>query len=801
MKATVRFPVLTGVFMTSMATVVLELALTRLFSVLLYYHFAFMAISIALLGLGAGGLLGYRISRDGTLERLGGRLAFISSLNAVVTVFSLVIILHNQLPVVTLDSTALGRLATIYIAATLPFISSGIVLSVVIARAVENAGKVYFADLMGGSAGGLLLIPLLNILGAPNTIIVSATMFAASSIAWWSLRGRRQAWRAMVAPAVLVAVMVANARLRFIDVIRAKGRDLSDEVFNRWNSFSRVGVAQDPDGLYIRIDADAASRVAEVPLSNAPYWRGELEGHGSGVAHVLADRHHPGYTALIIGPGGGYDVARALAAGAGKVQGIEINPIIVRNVMLGVAKGMSHSLYARDDVAIAIGDGRSYIRRSRDRYGVIQATLVDTWASTAAGAFALTENNLYTVDAFQEYLRHLEPAGFLSVTRWEFEQPREALRLVSLALAALVSEGVRRPASQILVVSDERPNVSGSRTTVLVKRTPFTADDLAVVERLARQTGMVVLYRPDRMVKTVFTDLVNAPDVRRFQDDYPFDIAPVWDNRPFFFFNVRMPAITDLWNRRDSMDRKVNLGIMMLSCLVLISLLAVCVLLVLPARLGAPFPGGRRIRSLLAIIAAIGLGYMLVEVACIQSFVLFLGHPTYALTVAVSVLLVTSGLGSLWTGRYGNSSLPAHLGRMTMLSAAYIVILGAAVTRVLPPLVYLPLGGRVVVSLIILAPAGLLMGTAFPMSLRLVGRRDAGAVQWAWAINATSSVLGSLLAVFISIHLGIWQTLASGAACYLGACGLSAGVHRSLKGVLGARGQARPGAGSVDVAQ
>ena len=240
-------------------------------------------------------------------------------------------------------------------------------------------------------------------------------------------------------------VIIANTKYHFVEVRYAKGQKLHDEQLTKWNSLSRIGLAKDPDsgGEMIYIDADASTGIANfdfnhlTPLTISKY----LMHQGPALPYNI----RPGAKTLVIGPGGGWDVSRALASGSHDVTGVEINPIIANTIMRERYPQLSHGLYLRPDVHIYVEDGRSFVRRSPETYQVIQATLVDTWASTAAGAFALSENNLYTTDAFRDYLSHLTDDGLLAFTRWGFDPPRESLRLVSLAMAALQGSGRRRP--------------------------------------------------------------------------------------------------------------------------------------------------------------------------------------------------------------------------------------------------------------------------------------------------------------------------------------------------------------------
>ena len=303
-----------------------------------------------------------------------------------------------------------------------------------------------------------------------------------------------------------------------------------------------------------------------------------------------------------------------------------------------------------------VSDGRSFIRNSHDKYDVVQMTLVDTWASTAAGAFALSENNLYTVEAFREYFEHLKPDGMIAITRWEFAKPREALRVVSQAMEALHELGVEDSSQNFIVVSDGPLDTDGKPVLVLAKKSPFTLEEQkAVLNHIEGADGnganlnLHVLYMPATgerpgMAHPAFAKLIRGQDPQGFSASYPYNVTPVTDNAPFFFFTLK-PEQVFRGSDAGGIDWKVNLGIAILGIVLIVSIAAVLLFLVLPLALSPDTRSGRSLRVLYFI--AIGLGYIMVEIAFIQRFVLFLGYPTYALTVVVFLMLLSSGAGSL----------------------------------------------------------------------------------------------------------------------------------------------------------
>ncbi len=760
-----RWPlVYLGIGFTTLATLVLELALTRIFSVIFYYHMAFMAISIALFGLGAGGLGSYLlVGRPGNLYRKLGGLA---SANSLVVVLSMVFLLYGE------PGLTGSRLLVVYCASSVPFLLAGAVVSLVISETIDRVDRVYFCDLAGAAAGCLLLIPLLNWVGGPNTVIAAAVLFAISSAIWFSL-GRSAVGRVVAVGTGLglMVLLVYNIKNGMIDVRYAKGKTLTDERFVKWNSFSRIAVTPEPGTrqLSINIDADASTGIPNFDFDRlTPDERASLLSSGPGFPYVL----RPAARTLIIGPGGGWDVSRALASGSRDVTGVEINPIIARTIMRDRFPYWSRRLYFRPEVKIHVEDGRSFVRRSREKYQVIQATLVDTWAATAAGAFALSESNLYTTEAFHEYLSHLTEDGLLAFSRWGFEPPRESLRLVTLAMAALTELGEPRPWKHVLVAREGTPEKLagwGSLDTVIISRKPLGDGDITKARLALRSSGLEGVYVPGDRSGSAFAALLRHPDPQRFLDEYPFDVSPVDDDRPFFFYTVQprdLWAFLNSWSR-DSADWKINRAVPLLFGVLSVSMAATAIVLALPPLLlGSRLPRQRGARRLLAYFAFIGVGYILIQVALIQKFILFLGHPTYALTVIVFSMLVSSGVGSFWSRRLGCFSE----GRLSVALATVAVLIALLAIGV-PPLIEAavgwPLWLRMVTSVLLIAPAGFVMGIPFPSGLARLEARHPPSVRWAWSLNAASSVLGSALALFLAIYLGLQQALLAGGACYL----------------------------------
>lgn len=770
-----------GVAVVSFGALVLELGLTRLFSVILFYHFAFLAISIALLGLGSGGVFSYvnrkRLGHHPT-RKLGARC---SAANAVAIAVLLEIVLHVPVSL-ALTKANLLRLSVIYLVSAVPFFLTGLLFSAIYARERERIPVIYAADLGGGAVACLALVPLLDILGAPNAILFAAVSMALSSAVWSVERKWRK--RSLAMAAVLAALIGLNSLFDIVDVVYAKGIRIASTAkveFVRWNAISRVEVDLDHDGArWVVIDRDANSALINVaPQAWQGGWESSLMSAAPAVVNII--RPHGDYA--IIGPGGGVDVLRAVANGSPDVVGIEINPIIADTIMRHRYADYAYHLYELPNVHIAVSDGRSFIRGTSSRFDVIEMTLVDTWASTAAGAFALSENYLYTVEAFEQYFEHLRADGFVAITRWEFKQPREALRVLAVAMDALHHLGVVNPAKNFIVISDGHLNVDGRPVTVLAKRTPFTPSEERAARRdLSEHSNLVPLYLPSFHPDNPFSQLIARNDPWAFARSYAYNVAPVTDDAPFLFFTLKTgQVLKHAAMLRQGIDWKVNLGVLILVVVLLISLAAVLVFLVVPLLLCASTVRGEALP--LAYFVAIGLGYMLVEITFVQRLVLFLGNPTYAITVVIFLLLLSSGVGS-----WSSGSLLRRFIRVRIVLVAIAITLVAEIAllpRELASMVGLPFLLKLIVSAAVLIPLGFAMGMPFPTGLRALEPRRHEAqpitghqalsqdnerlntVEWAWAMNASSSVLGSVLAMVIAVHWGLGMTLACGAAAYL----------------------------------
>jgi hypothetical protein len=768
--------VIGGIAAVSAALLMTELALTRIFSVTMYYHFAFLAISIALFGLSASAVLVFvlrrRLARRDTRELL----AHGALLHAAATLVALAFLVRIRVGLnYSPDNVAL--MLAIYALAALPFLTGGGVIAVAFSRLTDRINVIYAADLIGAAAGCLVLIPLLNILGAPGVVFTAATLSAIAAVAFAAPAARARMAAACAVVLVVPGLLQAGGAAPFA-VVNTKGHEGDRVLFDKWNSFSRVAVYDRAHGdwslsprftgtpgasLFMDIDSAASTPILETRTpGDAAYLRYEL----TALAYHLAERPD-GFRALVIGPGGGRDLLSALVFGAAHVDGVEINPIIARDVMRGEFLDYSGGIYTHPRVAIHVDDGRSFVRRSAGEYDVIQASLVDTWAATAAGAYTLTENSLYTAEAFGEYLDRLSDDGLLTITRWVFD----GLRLVSLAQEACEARGMDA-ASQLAIIRLDRV------ATFLLKKTPFTADEIVKLRELSERMGFEVLYAPGdgggtagvdpiemRRTGTSAADyrrLITAPDRHAFMAAYPLDIRPTTDDRPFFFHTTRL---------RDQMQvafgRSMLFGNGLSALLTLMGISAMLVLLFVmgPLALGGARPGPGW-APWLVYFAALGAGFMLLEVALLQHFVLLLGHPVYSLTVTLFSLLLGTGIGSFLSRRIAPDRVRSATVRALGVAAAIGVGAVLGLPYVIDAAIAWPLPFRIALAGLILIPTGIVLGLPLPGGMRLLSTARGEIVPWGWGINGAFSVVGATLAVFIAMNWGFSATLSLGALVY-----------------------------------
>jgi len=482
-----------GVFLMTLSLLMLEVTLTRIFSLILFYHFAVLSISLALFGSAVAGVLLYLFPTFFQKESSETTLALISLIYSISVVVAFVVFL--QIPAGYWD-VSFGNIVTLslaYVTLAIPFFFGGLCISLALMSFAQKVSLVYFADLIGAALGCLLALLFLDLLGGPGAVFAVAVAGALASLAFRFKRQSRLRYANLVWLGVSIAILILNAQFDIYKIKFVKGKLEPATLYERWNSFSRVAVFpenkqpggvfgwglskeyeyENPGWMQLTIDA-----MAETPIVH-------FDGDWESVSFLRYDISALVYylrnnaKVFVIGPGGGRDVLTALMFGAHQVDGVELNPLIIQAVQENFA---DYAGYIYDDsrVHIYADDGRNFLAKSSQRYDVLQASAVDTWAATAAGAFALSENTLYTREAFQLYRQHLTPDGILAFSRFVYPGDRygEALRLTSLALAAWDADGVQDPTQYLVIVGNLNAAQDEGYISLLLKNSPFTLEEI-----------------------------------------------------------------------------------------------------------------------------------------------------------------------------------------------------------------------------------------------------------------------------------------------------------------------------------
>jgi hypothetical protein len=792
-----------GLLLTTLCTLAYQLLLTRIFSVTMWYHYTFVAISVTMFGLTVGAILVYLLPRLFPPAAAPQRMALAGSCFGVLILLSFAI--HVQIPFFTAEAP-LGNLwlmALNFALLSLPFIASGVCVTIAMTQFPPQLGKLYATDLVGAGLGCLLVGVVSRLVDAP-TLILDVAALAAFAAIWFLLNTAARGWLLVSLGALLVVVIPVSLstgpsgqRAEFLRLYPVKDRDEKKEppIYERWNAYSRVAVWEAgtvPIGWglserlryqgrieqkWLNVDASAGTVLTHFRGALAPleFLRYDV----TNLVHYI----RPHARVLVVGPGGGRDILSALYFHQPEIVGVEINEAILQTVN-GKYGDFTGHLDRLAGVSLINDEARSYIARTHRQFDIIQVSLIDTWAATAAGAYVLTENALYTTQAWRRMFERLSNRGVISFSRWHSaDDPGEVYRLTSLAVAALKQLGVAHPADHLMIVlrpEDPEHGQKAGLATLLASRQAFSQRDVDTIGKVADEMAFEVLLSPRRAglgaakhADKTLERLASGRDLETFIKGFPIDISPPTDDRPFFFAMMRL---RDLWPFGDSddegpvpdLDAVLTLGTLLATVVVLTGL---CV--ILPLGLTMLSGGRRALRGSLPLFVyfcSIGLGFMLVEIAMIQRLSVFLGHPIYSMTVVLFCLLGATGCGSWLSGLLVKDPLrgpraPACLAAL----AGVVLLLGAAAPLLLFHLDALPTPGRIAVACGLLLPMGLVMGTGFPLGMRAASRHAAGLTPWLFGMNGATSICGSVVAVIISVCFGITAALLAGVVCYLGA--------------------------------
>lgn len=783
-----------------MTVLLFELALTRIFSIVLWYDYAFMAISIAFFGLGIGSLLTHILKNKVKREQLPSKILQTTIIFAVSVPIFLVVI-GNVIP------PNIHFIYLFYLSSSIPFFFAGISMSLIFFAMPKEVSKLYFIDLVGAAAATLMLDPLMQRLGAESVLLSAALLVLGPSlIAALVLSAPSQKKNVSNAPiienkiklsgiivlaasAILLAVNT-DANILAIKPGENKGLHYQlekpsefEHLSTQWNSFSRIDVTrqlhpQDNDDddhnngrsralSAIAIDADADTPVFKWNGSSADLvW---LKRFMDYLPFEISTQVN---NTLVIGSGGGEDVLVALAGGSKKVTAVEINPLIISTAkQFGNSAG---NLYDRKEVELFIDDGRRFISSSDSKYDRIVIKLVDSWAAQLAGGYALSENYLYTVEAFRQYLRHLdEDNGMLVMVRWNFELPR-LMPLVAESLRQEKQGGSSEDIRKQILVVENRPGLyfeSNNKQTIypvllIIKNNPFTDSEINLAkERIANNNARVIAMpggyiQPPYDTLLVDKNYYNSQHLQQSDLRAILELKPPTDDSPFYFAKEQVP----------------NQMILLLETVLGVSAVLALLLIYYSRRNRAlPIMSSTSSWFHMIFVIFIGLGFMFLEITFIQKFLLLLGTPIMALTVILFSILLSSGIGAYLSGKlFHKNPYKAVVVSIPLLVGIVLAYYGF-LQGIIDSSIIMQLPQRIMLTFALLSPAGILMGFQFPSITRMAsmhsnqGEHTDENITLLWGINVIASVIATVLTAISSMVIGFNGNLLLGAGLYLGA--------------------------------
>jgi hypothetical protein len=784
------------IFLISFAALLLEVSYTRVISYKLFYYYTYLVIGLALLGIGSGGVfmaISKRLRRATTDTILMWGLV----LGGASVGLGYVIVARTPIRTLAIwrygEWTSLAniaRLLVICLALFASFIAVGVMIATLFARRSQQIGRLYFADLLGAGLACAVVVSLLGSIGPPATIMLAGLILALAGLRI-AARRRSRALPAGVVVAVLLAVaVVAPSLLPYQQIEATKGTKghLTDSghVWS-WSALFRVDVIDlSPDARVLLHDGLLGSAIWR--FNGDPSSLGRFDHDPRSFPFAVAGT--PPGNELIIGAAGGNEILASLHFDAAHIDAVELNPVTYSLVTHKFA-GYDGHLAENPKVNYVRGEGRAYLARSNKKYDLIWYPAPDSYSATNAatsGAFVLSESYLYTSEAIVESLKQLRHGGTLAVQYGEFDytkRPNRTTRYVATARHALAELGIDDPADHILVATSPTEG-SASLSTILVKATPFTSTEVdRVIAGLDAVRGAKLRYAPGHPVKgqsvsTVAT--IPSSKLNAWYDSYPYDVRPVTDDAPFFWhFAPFNDVLANFGKPIDRVDFEVAIGERVLLLLLAIAILLATVFLLLPfiaiRETWALLP--RKRRSAL-YFASLGFGFIFFEVTLIQRLTLFLGYPTYSLTVTLASILIFTGLGALLSGRYKQPIrvVPWLLAAVVVLTVFYQF----GLPHMTDAFLGWPLAARILIAFLVLAPLGICLGTFMPLGLGAVARLSEFPreyVAWGWAVNGFASVIGAVLSTILAMSFGFRVVLFLALILYVLALGALRGLVRA----------------------
>ncbi len=787
-----------GVFLISGLVMSLQILQSRLFSVTSWYHLSFLVISMAMFGLTLGALKIYKSSEDEQRKNYG----LIAKKHSMAFGFFILIALAAQLFIPIISNDAVKTLATLPIAAILTSIAyyhAGVAITICLTRSPFPVGKTYGIDLVGAGLGCIAALALMETIDTPSAILflsgvafISALAFPVEKDTQNTVKlGNKTYNLKKIATTFLVITfglgltnILLPSPLLYPLWVKDRYTPMSEIEYEKWNSISRVTVMNEEKNIYpfawgpspvfpdnytidakmLIIDGDAGTPITRFDgdFSKHKY----LEYDVTNIAYTMPNINK----AAIIGVGGGRDLLSAKYFGVEKVTALDVNPVQIELLKDDPKYRKYSNLYKQPGVTILNEEARSWFRQNEEKLDIIQMSLIDTWAATGAGAFALSENGLYTTDAWTIFMNDLSDHGVFTLSRWSASVMDDTGRALSVAMATLFNQGITDARKHIALFN------SGAIATLVVSKSPLTDEQIAALEKTAREKEYKIALIPNKEPPAgLIGNLIKAKSIEEINDlssKQFFDISPSTDMRPFFFNQARlsMPiAVSKMAIAPPSGAHYVSMGqakaTFNLYIIIIFSSIMVAFVIIMPLLKTVEYKGSTFIKSGTLYFMLIGLGFMFMEISLLQALGVFLGHPIYGLSVVLFSLIISAGIGSFVSERIPLTTL-LRQAIWALLIFGYGVFLSLILSSIFHTYAEAPIITRILISVAIMSPVGILMGFGFPTGLRLTEIFDSKATAWFWGINGAAGVLGSSLAIAFNIALGIDTTLIIAGLCY-----------------------------------
>ncbi|MDD5773541.1 MAG: hypothetical protein PHX78_08780 [bacterium] len=770
-----------GIFLVSLTTLFYEILLTRVFAVIIYYHFASLAIALALLGLSIGAVFYYLTQKYFAKDH--DKIIYYSfifyCLSYLLVFLLLIIFSRNAEKVSTLlnyfrnpfyrptqSITAEFNISSYLILwsgfffVLLPFVLSGFLSSLFLTISIQEIEKIYFWNLFGTSLGCIFIFIFLPLFGASNSFLFICVFGLFCGIILLFFEKKKKILLASILFPVfalfLFAVKIDPARINFVRL------RFTRPLKNQWNSYSHVAVYPFQGDMEVSgswglsraytgyVPPHLNMVVNEIDYTPIINYDGDL----SKLEFLKYDLVSLPYylleapKTLIIGPGGGKEILAARLFNASHVSAVEINPLVIKFVQdkFNTFSGRPYSL---ENVEAIVADGRNYVKRSRDTFDLITATQVYAYLDPVGSAFSFTENYLYTKESFIDYLDHLSGRGMIAVIKPLI--PEERLRLFSLARASLESKGEKEFSRHLMLIKERGMNI------FIVKKERFSQGEIDKVKVLCGEKQFELVFYPGLDGTGDLFDFIKENDANRFYQKYPLDISPSTDDKPFFSTFLKAK---DFWSgtwpkeKKDFPLRVIFILRKFLFIFLFTDLLLIAVFVLIKRNLTVP-----------SYFSLLGIGYMLIEITLIRKFIFFLGHPVYAVSVILFSLLLFNAIGSL-TGVKVKYILKNKI-IIFILLLFLVMLYSYPLDRIFTDFIYLNIIYKIILTTILIFPLGYLMGIPFPLGLSSIKEEDREAIPYIWAVNGASSVFGSLLALVLSMSFGYNLTFLLAGLIYL----------------------------------